>query len=404
MCSQEEDEDCSCVFNSIIKKNERSCFIHHCLHKVNMIFGKYKLTTTQMNSDNNMAIAYSGGQNSSTLLNLIIQVMITFDNNIDDVIFQYNNHDNGIKKRTRMMIPKVFHLIETNKWKSKLTSSSLSSQQRFNDYYRLNLLIHCARKLDCKYLVLGECGNRVSVKYLLEIIEGRGNHSSIQTSFLDDRYQDITIVRPLRDFLAKEIALYAHFMHLEFVTPNDPLTSIVLKNPNVNTLERLTQDFLATLQTGGFPSTTGTILRTSSKIVLENDSQITCSFCHVGCQYFSCYITNSYCSIRKVTEKCLNTSQLQRWIQWTDESEPMKQLVMIGKQRSVRLEARQFDRGFPLPNTDPSNDPDKLATESVIHSSSLSNPDSFNKKTVTGIIEDLCLSCSLMFKELSLCT
>lgn len=50
-------------------------------------------------------------------------------------------------------------------------------------------------------------------------------------------------------------------MHLEFVTPNDPLTSIVLKNPNVNTLERLTQDFLATLQTGGFPSTTGTILR-----------------------------------------------------------------------------------------------------------------------------------------------
>ncbi|CAH8599651.1 unnamed protein product [Schistosoma mattheei] len=104
MCSQEEDEDCSCVFNSIIKKNERlsycikcqsqssvlirkddpslckSCFIHHCLHKINMIFGKYKLTTTQMNNssnnnNNNMAIAYSGGQNSSTLLNLIIQIM-----------------------------------------------------------------------------------------------------------------------------------------------------------------------------------------------------------------------------------------------------------------------------------------------------------------------------------------
>ncbi|CAH8625191.1 unnamed protein product [Schistosoma bovis] len=385
MCSQEEDEDCSCVFNSIIKKNERlfycikcqsqssvlirkddpslckSCFIHHCLHKINMIFGKYKLTTTQMNNSsnsnhNNMAIAYSGGQNSSTLLNLIIQY----------------NHDNGMKKRTRRIIPKVFHLIEPydsedhlkfitnnmknspfeyhnismneisemNKWASKLTSSLLTSQQRFHDYYRLNLLIDCARKLDCKYLVLGECSNRVTVKYLLEIIEGRGNHSSIQTSFLDERYQDITIVRPLRDFLAKEIALYAHFMHLEFVTPNDPLTSIVLKNPNVNTLERLTQDFLATLQTGGFPSTTGTILRTSSKIVLENDSQITCSFCH-----------------------------------------------------------------FPVSNTDSSNDPDKLATKSMIHSSSLSNPDSFNKKTVTGIIDkDLCLSCSLMFKELSLCT
>ncbi|CAI2733361.1 unnamed protein product [Schistosoma spindalis] len=378
MCSQEED--CSCLFTSIIKKNERlshcikcqspssilirkddpslckSCFINNCLHKINTGFGKYKITT----EISSIAIGYSGGQNSSTLLKLIIQ-----NNN--------NNHnDNGIKKRTKKIVPKVFHLIEphdsqdnldlitkimknsnfeyynitideiseNNKWETRLTSLSLSNKQRFNDYNRLNLLIDCTRKLNCNYLVLGECGNRVTVKYLLEIIEGRGNYSSIQTSFLDERYQDITIVRPLRDFLAKEIALFAHFMHLEFITPNDPLTSIVLKNPNVNTLERLTQDFLAALQSGGFPSTTGTILRTSSKVVLENDSQITCRFCH-----------------------------------------------------------------FPISNTDSSNDPDRLAIESMIHSSSLSNPDSFSKETVTGIIEkDLCLSCSLMFKELSLCT
>ncbi|CAH8644749.1 unnamed protein product [Schistosoma rodhaini] len=267
MCNQEED--CSCLFTSISKKKERishcikcqsppavlirkddpslckSCFINQCYHKINTIFGKYKLNSII----NNMAIAYSGGQNSSTLLKLILK----------------DNDNNGIMKRNPNNVPK---------------------------------------------------------------------------SFLDERYQDITIVRPLRDFLAKEIALFAHFIHLEYVTPNDPLTSIVLKNPNVNTLERLTQDFLSGLQAGGFPSTTGTILRTSSKIVLENDSKITCRFCH-----------------------------------------------------------------FPISNTDSSNDPDRLATESMIHSSSLSNPDSFSEKTVPGVIEkDLCLSCSLMFKDLSVCT
>ncbi|CAH8644734.1 unnamed protein product [Schistosoma rodhaini] len=375
MCNQEED--CSCLFTSISKKKERishcikcqsppavlirkddpslckSCFINQCYHKINTIFGKYKLNSII----NNMAIAYSGGQNSSTLLKLILK----------------DNDNNGIMKRNPNNVPKVFHLVESSdsqanlelitkimkntgleyynitldeitevneKWTSQLTSSSLSNKQRYHDYYRLNLLIKCTKKLNCKYLMMGDCSNRMTVKYLLEIIEGRGNYSSLQTSFLDERYQDITIVRPLRDFLAKEIALFAHFIHLEYVTPNDPLTSIVLKNPNVNTLERLTQDFLSGLQAGGFPSTTGTILRTSSKIVLENDSKITCRFCH-----------------------------------------------------------------FPISNTDSSNDPDRLATESMIHSSSLSNPDSFSEKTVPGVIEkDLCLSCSLMFKDLSVCT
>nr|AAW26560.1 SJCHGC09507 protein [Schistosoma japonicum] len=157
---------------------------------------------------------------------------------------------------------------------------------------------------------------------------------------MDERYKDVTIIRPLRDFLAKELTLFAHFMELESITPNDPLTSIILKNPSINTLERLTQDFLASLQAGGFPSTTGTILRTSSKVVLENDTQVNCSFCH-----------------------------------------------------------------YPICNTESSDDPDKLATESMKYSFLLSNPSSCSEVTIPEENDNnLCSSCSLMFKELSSCT
>ncbi|KAH8862476.1 cytoplasmic tRNA 2-thiolation protein 2 [Schistosoma japonicum] len=331
----------------------RTCFINNCLHKINTVFGKYKISDKHHSK---MALAFSGGQNSSALLQLLLK------------------HNSSIvtTKRNKSITPKLFHLIESNdsqsnlelitnimkntgfeyhiismneisnsdQYKWKMTSSSFSSKQRFDDYLRLNLLVNCTRKLDCTCLILGECSNRVTVKYLLEIIEGRGNYSSIQTSLMDERYKDVTIIRPLRDFLAKELTLFAHFMELESITPNDPLTSIILKNPSINTLERLTQDFLASLQAGGFPSTTGTILRTSSKVVLENDTQVNCSFCH-----------------------------------------------------------------YPICNTESSDDPDKLATESMKYSFLLSNPSSCSEVTIPEENDNnLCSSCSLMFKELSSCT
>ncbi|CAH8870845.1 unnamed protein product [Trichobilharzia szidati] len=371
MCTQEED--CSCLLTPKSKKEERisqcvkcqgppavlirkddpalcrSCFISSCLHKINSAFGKYGLNS----GGSSVAVAFSGGQNSAALLKLILESF-------------------NAAKKTRFT-PKVFHLTEYQEcqsdldlivdvmkgtgfeyhimpsdenyrndlFQSKMTSSMLSSKQRYEDYSRLSLLVDCARRLDCKFLLLGECGNRITVKYLQEIVEGRGNHSSIQTSFLDERFKDVTIVRPLRDFLAKELALFAHFMCVKPMTPNDPLTSIMLQNPSVNTLERLTQDFLASLQAGGFPSTTGTILKTSSKIVLTDDAETACTFCH-----YPVYKTSSY------------------------------------------------------------DDPDRLATESIKHSASLSSANGHTKETVlkTDNDESLCSSCSLMFKELSVCT
>ncbi|VDQ08349.1 unnamed protein product [Trichobilharzia regenti] len=283
MCMQEED--CSCLLTPKSKKEERfcvkcqgppavlirkddpalcrSCFISSCLHKINSAFGKYGLNS----GGSSVALAFSGGQNSAALLKLISEYQ-ECQSDLDLIVdvmkrtgFEYHIMPSD---EVILHLTKNKHILKNFRndlFQSKMTSSMLSSKQRYEDYSRLSSLVDCARRLDCKFLILGECGNRIAVKYLQEIVGGRGNHSSIQTSFLDERFKDVTIVRPLRDFLAKELTLFAHFMCVKPATPNDPLTSIMLQNPSVNTLERLTQDFLASLQAGGFPSTTGTILK-----------------------------------------------------------------------------------------------------------------------------------------------
>ncbi|CAH8607351.1 unnamed protein product [Heterobilharzia americana] len=62
---------------------------------------------------------------------------------------------------------------------------------------------------------------------------------------------------------------------------------------------------------------------------------------------------------------------------------------------------------YPLCDTTSSDiDPDRLATESMKHSASLSNPTGCSKEIISEGVNkaSLCYSCSLMFEELSHCT
>ncbi|CAH8607366.1 unnamed protein product [Heterobilharzia americana] len=111
MCTQEEE--CSCMVTSITKKEERisqcikcqgppavlvrkddpalckPCFINSCLYKINSVFGKYGLNS----KGGNVALAFSGGQNSAALLQLVLE-------------------SSNAPKRNRKFTPKVFHLTE----------------------------------------------------------------------------------------------------------------------------------------------------------------------------------------------------------------------------------------------------------------------------------------------------
>lgn len=79
--------------------------------------------------------------------------------------------------------------------------------------------------------------------------------------FVDLRSTHPVILRPLFEFMSKELVFYARFQHLNWVTPENPITEAVLRRPGLTTVTRLCQDFLIGLQFNGFPSTTQTILR-----------------------------------------------------------------------------------------------------------------------------------------------
>ncbi|KAF5395912.1 hypothetical protein PHET_11367 [Paragonimus heterotremus] len=101
-------------------------------------------------------------------------------------------------------------------------------------------------------------------------------------TFLDQRFGNIAILRPLRDFMVKELVFYARFSNLNVSTPHDLVTQAVLERPGVTSVPRLCEDFLLGLQVGGFPSTTQTVLSTASKLQSaghENRNELKCCLC-----------------------------------------------------------------------------------------------------------------------------
>ncbi|KAF8566412.1 hypothetical protein P879_08758 [Paragonimus westermani] len=268
----------------------RLCFLDACLHKFKSAFGKAQVVPDGVN----VAVGFSGGVSSVVLLNLL-------------------------KEHTkRRFLPKVFHLSEPNTPKAELraiegsmrnsgfeycifdpeqvtgrlraalhlsSSQSITTLKNLPDadkWIRHVLLTECARLMNCGFLCLGDNGTRVANNFLVGVIEGRGGHSCIETTFLDQRFGNVAIIRPLRDFMVKELIFYARFSNLNVSTPRDLVTQAVLERPGITSVQRLCEDFLLGLQVGGFPSTIQTVLSTASKLQstdYENRSKSKCCLC-----------------------------------------------------------------------------------------------------------------------------
>lgn len=91
---------------------------------------------------------------------------------------------------------------------------------------------------------------------------GRGLHVSNDMAFLDNRYEDTQIIRPLRELSRKEIAL-ANFYHN---TPKPVIAPsfTALRDPCCS-IEKIVEDFLTGLQ-DNFPATIPTVFRTGGKL------------------------------------------------------------------------------------------------------------------------------------------
>ncbi|CAC5396656.1 CTU2 [Mytilus coruscus] len=105
---------------------------------------------------------------------------------------------------------KCLHYDESEiKLKELLKSlKSVTAKEDLIKSLRYNILIDTARKHSHTKVMTGDCSTRLSVRLLSDISQGKGAHVAMETGFADKRLDDITIVRPIRDFSSKEVTLY----------------------------------------------------------------------------------------------------------------------------------------------------------------------------------------------------
>ena len=123
-------------------------------------------------------------------------------------------------------------------------------------------ILEVARQRGIQKVITGENGSRMASMMLSNIAKGRGS-SLYYWGNAGCENGEITICRPLRDLLKKEVALYLHYNPVP-ILPKLPLTYNNIL-PGMGTYDLLFENFIDTLQ-DKFPATTYTMLRTATKI------------------------------------------------------------------------------------------------------------------------------------------
>ncbi|PKU33349.1 cytoplasmic trna 2-thiolation protein 2 [Limosa lapponica baueri] len=78
---------------------------------------------------------------------------------------------------------------------------------------RTHLILQTARTRGYTKVMTGESCTRVAIKLLTNLALGRGAFLAVDTGFVDNRHGDVMVVRPMREYMAKEIAFYNHFFN-----------------------------------------------------------------------------------------------------------------------------------------------------------------------------------------------
>jgi cytoplasmic tRNA 2-thiolation protein 2 len=105
---------------------------------------------------------------------------------------------------------------------------------------------------------MGDCSTRIAIKTIGLTSEGRGFNIPFETCVENSIHEGITILRPLKDVILKEVAFYNHYLNL-FVPP------LFQTHATKASILKLTEHFLIGLDRS-FPSTVSTVCRTASKL------------------------------------------------------------------------------------------------------------------------------------------
>jgi cytoplasmic tRNA 2-thiolation protein 2 len=140
---------------------------------------------------------------------------------------------------------------------------------------RRRLLVDVAHKLGYSKVLTGDTATRLAVRLLGNVAQGRGQTLPLDTGFMDDRTGDVAFIRPLREFPANEVAMFASLNGLDSIA----IPHFTSLEPEMASIEQLTESFIAGLQVD-FPSTTSTVFRTGDKLTVGGDEKSKrCALC-----------------------------------------------------------------------------------------------------------------------------
>ncbi|CAB1450265.1 unnamed protein product [Pleuronectes platessa] len=259
-----------------------------------------------------------------------------------------------------------------------VSAKTLTARHDLLNTLRQHLLVHTARTEGYRKVMLGDNCTRLAIKLLTSISLGRGAQLAQDTGFSDSRYGDIILVRPMRDYSAKEIAYYNHLFNVVSVF----IPSLDTKTTEKASIQRLTESFVTKLQVD-FPSTVSTIYRTSEKLQTAcgssstDDSSDRCLLC--------------VCTLDTSGE---NSSSFQA----TLTSEQLSQTKYPARTKTDRLHPAPVELESSVPSgscCSSGGGEDCGEVESGEGCCSSKEPEKTNLKTL------LCYSCHLTIKDMS---
>ncbi|NXH86844.1 CTU2 protein, partial [Edolisoma coerulescens] len=143
-------------------------------------------------------------------------------------------------------------------------AATATAREELLQMLRTHLIVQTARDRGYTKAMMGESLTRVAVKLLTNLSLGRGAFLAVDTGFTDQRHGDVMVVRPMRDYTAKEIAFYNHF----FSVPTVVVPPLFTKRREKPSIHQLVERFLLGLQEE-FPSTISTVYRYGEKLSPE---------------------------------------------------------------------------------------------------------------------------------------
>lgn len=296
----------------------KSCFLAYFTHKFRATIGKARA----IRAGEKVLLAFSGGPSSSAMLHLVCEGLrgtvakkLRFEPGIafideGEVLKQSEVERTAYIEQIRDAVTRTefqFHLlnledifapeqhpqddaicckkVETSdthkaeKLKNIFDATpSMTAKEDLLKTLRGQLLLTTARNQGYSKIMLADCATRISVRLLSDISQGRGGDLPYDTGFSDDRHGDVIFIRPMREFMTKEIALYNFFNNVKTVL----IPTMGTMSQSHASIDRLTEDFISGLQ-ADFPFTVSTIFRTGDKLSVKESSEDTaaCALCGI---------------------------------------------------------------------------------------------------------------------------